>query len=173
MDWNTLKKSLNSPKLALLCLSVGFLLIGKMATEATTTAEVIAQIEQLNTGNRQNRLSAVKTLKKIGSPAIPVLIEALHDRDVNVRKNAAFALGSMGAEATEAVPALLSALKDADQAVRMDVAVALRHIGPTSPDILNSAIADLTLALNDENPQVRQGAAFGLGILGNNAASAV
>ncbi len=173
MDWNTFKKSLNSPKLALLCLSVVFLLIGKVATQATTTAEVITQLEQLSNKNRQSRLSAVKTLKKIGSTAIPVLIEALNDPDINIRKNAAFALGSMGAEAIEAVPALLAALKDADQSLRMDVAVALRHIGPTSTEVLEFAIADLTNTLTDENPQVRQGAAFGLGILSQEAASAV
>lgn len=166
-------KSFRSPKLALFCLSFLLLFGGKIQAQATTTAEVIDQIERLGSSNRRHRLAAVQTLKKIGSPAVSVLVEALNDSDVNVRKNAAFALGSMGSDGVEAVPTLLSTLKDSSSEVRMNVAVALRNITPASPAVQAQAIEELTAALQHEEATVRQGAAFGLGILGPVAHAAI
>ncbi len=170
---NSPQKSFPSPKLALFCLSFLLLFGGKIQAQAATTAEVLDQIEQLGSTSRHHRLAAVKSLKKIGSPAVSILVEALDDADANVRKNAAFGLGSMGSDAVEAVPALLSTLKDSESGVRMDVAVALRNITPASPEIMAMAVKELTVDLQHEEAQVRQGAAFGLGILGLEAHSAI
>src|SRR4051812_29289551 len=61
--------------------------------------------------------------KKIDS-SIPGLIEALKDKDPDVRCTAATNLGKYGAEAAEAVPALTEALADPDKHVRVAAASA-------------------------------------------------
>lgn len=164
---------LTSSKLTFLCLSVLLLLGAPVQAQVDTTAEMIKQIEKLGDQNRHHRLTALQSLKHQGSQAVPLLIEALQDSDASVRKGAAFALGAMGADAIEAVPYLLSALKDIDETVRMDVAVALRQIGPSDPSVLTAAINDLITALTDEEIATRKGAAFGLGIIGPEAAPAI
>ena len=52
------------------------------------------------------------------SVAVKGLIEALKDKDAEVRKNAAVSLGRIGKGARAAVPALAAALKDSDADVR-------------------------------------------------------
>lgn len=171
MNHKTQSQRFSSPQLAWLCLSILMVLLSNIQAQASTTTEVFRQIEQLGSPQRQHRLVALQTLKHLGSTAVPILIEALHDGNIQVRKNAAFALGVMGTEATEAVPALLSALQDAN--LRMDVAVALGQINPTDPTLLAEAVQELRLALGHADPQVRQGAAFGLGVLKSHAAVAI
>ena len=55
-------------------------------------------------------------------------IEALKDKDVNVRREAAEALGELGEKAVKAVPALTQALKDKDEKVRKAAKEALEKI---------------------------------------------
>jgi len=57
--------------------------------------------------------------------AVKGLMEALKDKDAEVRKNAAISLGRIGKEAKDAVPALAAALKDSDTDVRGATALAL------------------------------------------------
>jgi HEAT repeat protein len=71
---------------------------------------------------------AAEALKKIGSAAVPALIEALKDRDGYVRRNAAGALGIIGRDAKAAVPALNEALNDKNRDVRESAAWALEEI---------------------------------------------
>jgi HEAT repeat protein len=59
------------------------------------------------------RQASVEALTKIGNPAIPALIDALDDRHLEVRGNAAEALGKIGD--SSAVPALVEALKYNDE----------------------------------------------------------
>jgi HEAT repeat protein len=65
--------------------------------------------------------------------AIPALIQALIDKDEDVRYAVAYALGKIGrnagpAKAAKAVPALTEALKDENQFVRENAAKALKQI---------------------------------------------
>jgi HEAT repeat protein len=59
---------------------------------------------------------------------VPALIEALKDKSINVRQNAAFALGGIGPAAKDAVPALSEALKDHEAIVSSAAEGALKSI---------------------------------------------
>jgi len=64
--------------------------------------------------------------------AVPVLINLLDDKDEDIRKTAARALGSIGAEAQDAIPSLITHLSDPSQDVRVSSAEALGNIPPKS-----------------------------------------
>lgn len=153
MDKRDWQKLMLAPKLALLCLSTMMPLLGQLEAQATGAA-VVSQIEKFKGENTQERIQAVKTLKRLGASAVPVLVQAMSDRDDRIRQGAAWALGSMGAAAEPAVPALVAALGDQDEQVRLDAAVALRRIGGSE--------AALTAALQSEDVTIRRGAAFAL-----------
>jgi hypothetical protein len=75
----------------------------------------------------------VETVKALATSrdarAVPVLVEALHDSDKNVRFYAAYALGEI--KDAKATDALLGALRDPDWNVRDQVAWALRELHDT------------------------------------------
>src|SRR3989304_7489919 len=74
------------------------------------------------------RQQAVRALGRFGPPALPLLIEALGDRDPNVQ---AAAVGTLGAIGPAAVPSLVKALEEAqDRRVQRLVAQALGGGGP-------------------------------------------
>jgi HEAT repeat protein len=84
-----------------------------------------------NQGSYPLRVGAAVYLGNIGpaaKEAIPDLIEALKDKDEDVREQAATALGKTGAEARPAVPALRLALQDDAGGVRKAAAGALTQI---------------------------------------------
>ena len=58
--------------------------------------------------------------------AVPALIQALQDPNVQVCANATYALGEIGESAKDAVPALIQALKDQNKIVRRNAAFAIR-----------------------------------------------
>jgi hypothetical protein len=74
------------------------------------------------------REAAIGFLRGQGEAGVPLLIEALQDRDTEVRQGAAIALGAMEEEAVGAVPALVEALGDRDSLVRTAAAGSLRLI---------------------------------------------
>ena len=65
-----------------------------------------------------SRDAAVRTVARIGAPAVAALVEMLSDQNTEARRWAAEMLGSIGSEAREAVPSLIEALADSDQGVR-------------------------------------------------------
>ena len=93
--------------------------------------------------------------------AIPGLLEALKDLDVDVRRNAATILSKVSSEA--AIPGLLDALKDPSHYVRLNAATALWKVGS------EAAIPGLLQALQDQNISVRISAAQALQGLGGKA----
>ena len=56
---------------------------------------------------------------------VPALIEALKDKDGDVRRSAALGLGSFGEQAKDAIPALQAAQHDRDARVREAAGIAL------------------------------------------------
>ena len=56
--------------------------------------------------NKQTRLESSRALVRIGEPAVPALIGALHDEDHRVRVRAINALGQLGRVAEAAIPML-------------------------------------------------------------------
>ncbi len=81
------------------------------------------------------------------SIAVPALITALKDSDVDVRRVAVQSLSNFNDP--RAVPGLVGALKDSDTEVRMYAAVALGNLGD------ERALPGLLAALKDSNGEVR------------------
>jgi HEAT repeat protein len=79
--------------------------------------------------------------------AVPVLINALKDPAVHLRRRAADALYRIGVGATAAMPALINALKDQDADVRGSAAEALGAIGIEA----RAAVPALIDALKDDD----------------------
>jgi len=93
---------------------------------------------------------ALKALSSIGKPAVDLLIVALNDKNADIRKNAAEALGEI--KDTRAINPLIASLGDEDTNVRKNAAEALGKIG----DI--RAIEPLVASLYDKKSTVKSSA---------------
>ena len=93
--------------------------------------------------------SASSVLSRIGEPAVPALIEALDDKDVVTRHNAALALSKMRGAAGAAVPALIERLEDKVLLVRSSAVFALVRIGAETRT--SEAVIGLLDAMDDES----------------------
>ena len=96
--------------------------------------------KQLESEDVDERLLAIKGLRKIGPAAVPTLVAALQDAAASVRRRAAEALGGIGPAAEAAVPALVAALQNDRDAVREAAARALEGIGPAAVPALVAAL---------------------------------
>jgi HEAT repeat protein len=96
-----------------------------------STDELIAD---LKSSQERDRVTAVRLLpQRKGDPAqvVPALIEALKDKEGDVRWSAAIGLGSFGEQAKDAIPALQeTAQNDRDARARQAAGVALSRIDP-------------------------------------------
>jgi HEAT repeat protein len=90
--------------------------------------------------------------------AVPDHVKALADKDVAVRRKAAWALWQIGPPAKTATPALLVAVKDPVPEVREMAAKALGRVSERTPD----AVPTLVEALEDPQAGVRATAADSL-----------
>src|SRR6266446_4284045 len=103
--------------------------------------DVARLMKELKAKDAKTRIAAAEELGHIGQvkksltePAVPVLIDALHDSDAGVRKAAANSLGKVDPDVKLAIPALTDALKDKAPPVRQAAASALGLIGPDAKD---------------------------------------
>ncbi len=87
-------------------------------------------------------------LAAIGKPAVAGLRTVLGERKVNVRAEAAMALGRIGPEAEAAIPDLILRLADESERVAHEASLALGRIGP-------AAVGPLTEATQDPSAAVR------------------
>jgi HEAT repeat protein len=97
-----------------------------------STDELIADLK--GSGER-DRIIAVRLLpqrKGDAAQVVPALVEALKDRDGDIRWSAAIGLGYFGDRARDAVPALQAAQHDRDARVREAAGVALSRIDPAT-----------------------------------------
>lgn len=118
--------------------------------EALGSGAVTSLAEALKHDDAELRAQAAVTLEGIGpeaASAVPALIDALADKDVNVRSNASNALVQVGGEA---LPGLIAALKSEQRDVREQAARTLRKMGPTA----QSAVPALVEALQDDDVDV-------------------
>jgi vesicle coat complex subunit len=93
-----------------------------------TTDELI---EDTKSADEKDRVIGVRLLpqhKEDVAKVVPALIEALKDKEGDVRRSAAVGLGSLGEEAQAAIPALEAAKHDRDARVRKAAEVALSKI---------------------------------------------
>ena len=96
-----------------------------------STDELIADLKG---PQGRERIIAVRLLpQRKGDVAqvVPALIEALKDKDGDIRWSAAIGLGYFGEQARDAIPALQAAQRDRDARVREAAGVALSSIDPT------------------------------------------
>ncbi len=132
--------------------------------------ELLADV--LVSGRASVRRQAADTLIDLApasESAQPRLRRALGDRDVQVARDAARALGALRERAAPSVTALVDALGHDDAHVRLYAAEALAAIGPKA----SGATSDLSEALHDAVPGVRWAACEALGGIGPAAAPAV
>jgi HEAT repeat protein len=85
-------------------------------------------------------------------------LEALKDKNPQVRQRAVEALGNVGKADPAAIPALIGALQDPNPSVRGKAALALLKSGPDAEE----AIPALTQLLQDKDAKVRLYAAKAL-----------
>lgn len=89
------------------------------------------------------REAAAVALSRIGEPAVPSLVAALHSPDPALRMQAADTLARIGPGASKAVPPLMELLQDPDPRVRKSAARALGQIGPAAADAVPSLMRAL------------------------------
>lgn len=97
------------------------------------------------------RETAADALARIGTAAVPALIDALHDPNPDVRSRAAGAIARMGPPAKEAVPNLIVALADPDWKVRRSAARALGQIGAGAAEAVPALIDVIRNPASDAN----------------------
>jgi HEAT repeat protein len=111
-------------------------LLGLLACGGCGKTKSTAQLlEDLKAPQDRERIIAVRLLaqrKGDAAQIVPALIEALKDKDGDIRVSAALGLGSFGEKATDAIPALEAAQKNGhDARVREAAGKALSRIDPT------------------------------------------
>ncbi len=110
----------------------------------------------------QARLLAAQALGKIGDPsAVPALLNALPDDDLEVKRRVIYSLGQLGD--ARALPALLELLLDSNSELKSTVTTALREVGQRDPLMLSQG-------LQHAKWQVREQIADVLGLIGDVAA---
>ena len=122
----------------------------------------------LNTDNADLHDESFEIIRRIGPPAIPLLLELLRHKQVEFRRFAADAFIDLTPDTVSIQPALRRALRDEDSMVAADAARALgalRHRASPS-------VPALVKALTHEEPHVRIYAAEALASIGPKAAAA-
>src|SRR6201988_2065211 len=105
-------------------------------------------------------------IRRIGPPAIPLLVELLRDKRVSFRRSAADALIDLAPETESIQPALRRALRDEDSMVAGDAARALGALGKMASPSVGALVKTLS---SHEDPHVRVYAAEALASIGPKA----
>ncbi len=119
----------------------------------------------LNRGDEDLALRAFEIIRRIGPPAIPLLVELLRHEQVFFRRNAADTLIDLAPDTEWIQPALRRALRDEDSMVAGDSARALGALGPKAAP----SVRALVTTLSHEDPYVRVYAAEALATIGPKA----
>lgn len=126
--------------------------------------------ERLRSGQSFVRLLALQEVGRFALAEqvhyLPLLVEALEDKDADVQLNAAALLASLGNETESAVPVMVAYLREPDSE-RRDVVMTLIF------NLRRTAIPALIDALRDEDPNIRLGACRALGKMGKGAEEAI
>ena len=90
--------------------------------------------------------TAADALGRIGPPAVPALMQALHSEDAEVRLKAVEVLARMGPDARESVPDLVALLDDPDDRIRKAATRTLGRIGPDAAPAVPALMRSLLQA---------------------------
>ena len=122
----------------------------------------------LNSDNEDLQQQTFEIIRRIGPPAIPLLLDLLRHQQVSFRRFAADAFIDLTPDSLLAQPALRRALRDNDSMVAADAARALGALrSKASP-----SVPALVKALSHEEPHVRIYTAEALASIGPNASAA-
>jgi outer membrane protein assembly factor BamB len=122
----------------------------------------------LNRGNEDLQLKTFEIIRRIGPPAIPLLVDLLRHELTSIRRSAVDALIDLAPYTASIQPALRRALRDGDSEVAGDAARALGALGKRA----SPSVRALVKALSHEDPHVRIYAAEALASIGPNAGAA-
>ncbi len=140
------------------------LALGELGDKAAPAVDAL--IAALKDDRAETRREVLVTLARIGpdaAKAVPAITPLLNDQDKAVAHAAVLALGRMGPAAASAVDAVRQLRKTTkDELMKTVSAWALAHIEPTNEAARRDAIAQLTEALQAENPRVQSAALKGL-----------
>src|SRR5262245_36564402 len=116
----------------------------------------------LNSDNEDLQLETFEIIRRIGPPAIPLLVDLLRHEQVSFRRFAADAFIDLTPDTISIQPALRLALRDEDSMVAADAARALGALGKRA----SPSVPALVKALSHEEPHVRIYAAEALANIG-------
>ncbi len=119
----------------------------------------------LNRGNEDLHLVTFEIIRRIGPPAIPLLVDLLRDERVSIRRSAIDPFIDLAPYTEGIQPALRRALRDEDAVVAGDAARALGALGQRA----SPSVRALVTALSHEEPHVRIYAAEALASIGPKA----
>ena len=122
----------------------------------------------LNRRNEDLHLETFEIIRRIGPPAIPLLVELLRDERTSFRSSAADCLIDLAPDTEWIQPALRRALGDEDSNVAGDAARALGALRQRA----SPSVRALVKTLSHENPYVRIYAAEALASIGPKASAA-
>ena len=111
----------------------------------------------------------VEIIRRIGPPAIPLLVDLLRHEWASIRRSAADALIDLAPHTETMQPALRRALRDEDAAVAGDAARALGALGTRASPSAGALVDTLT----HEDPYVRIYAAEALASIGSKTATVI
>jgi outer membrane protein assembly factor BamB len=122
----------------------------------------------LNGRNEDLHLKTLEIIRRIGPPAIPLLVDLLRDGRVSIRRSAVDALIDLAPDTDRIQPALRRALRDEDSQVAGDAARALGALR----DRASPSVLALVEALSHRDPYVRVYTAEALASIGPQAGTA-
>ena len=122
----------------------------------------------LNTDNEDLQYETFEIIRRIGPPAIPLLLELLRHEQISFRRFAADAFIDLAPDTVTIQPALRRALRDEDSMVAADAARALGALR----DKASPSVPALVKALLHDEPHVRIYTAEALASIGRKAEAA-
>jgi outer membrane protein assembly factor BamB len=122
----------------------------------------------INNGDQGLQWETFEIIRRIGPPAIPLLVELLRHQQVEIRRLAADALIDLAPDTVSIQPALRRSLRDKDSMVVADSARALGALRSRA----SPSVRALVNALSHEEPHVRIYAAEALASIGPTASAA-
>jgi len=126
-------------------------------------------LRQFLTPEHENlHVETFEIIRRIGPPAIPLLVDLLRNESESIRRNAVDVLIDFAPETESIQPALRQALKDEDAMVAGDAARALGALGKRA----SPSVGALVNTLSHEDSYVRVYAAEALATIGPSAAAA-
>lgn len=129
-----------------ICLGLALLVVGCGPPERVTVDGRTASEWTKELRRGRSTQAATRALITIGPEAVLPVAAALSDRNLSVRRNAAYILQMLGPTSEPALPQLATGLADRDELIRMRCATTLGRIGPRAVD----AVPDLIKALEQE-----------------------